>query len=51
MKSGIQVDLERGCKTEIDYINGAILREGERIGFDTQVNRLVVEMVKEIEEV
>jgi hypothetical protein len=50
LKSGIQVDLERGNKTEIDYINGAIVREGERIGFDTPINRLVVEMVKEIEQ-
>ena len=50
LKSGIQVDLERGNKTEIDYINGSIVREGERIGFDTPINRLVMEMVKEIEE-
>jgi 2-dehydropantoate 2-reductase len=50
LKSGIQVDLERGSKTEIDYINGSIVREGERIGFDTPINRLVVEMVKEIED-
>jgi len=50
LKSGIQVDLERGNKTEIDYINGSIVREGERMGLDTPINRLVVEMVKEIEE-
>jgi 2-dehydropantoate 2-reductase len=50
LKSGIQVDLERGNKTEVDYINGAIVREGERVGFDTPVNSLVVRMVKEIEE-
>ena len=49
LKSGIQVDLERGNKTEIDYINGVIVREGKRIGLDTPINRRVVEMVKEIE--
>jgi ketopantoate reductase len=49
LKSNIQVDLERGNKTEVDYINGAIVREGERVGFDTPVNRMVVDMVKEIE--
>ncbi len=50
LKSNIHVDLERGNKTEVDYINGAIVREGERIGFDTPANSLVVKMVKEIEE-
>jgi 2-dehydropantoate 2-reductase len=50
LKSNIHVDLERGNKTEIDYINGAVVSEGERIGFDTPVNRLVVNMVKEIED-
>lgn len=43
-------DLKRGNKTEVDYINGAIVREGERVGFDTPVNSLVVKMIKEIEE-
>ncbi len=50
LKSGIQVDLERGNKTEVDFINGAIVREGGRVGFDTPINRMVVEMVREIEE-
>ena len=50
LKSNICVDLERGNETEIDYINGAIVREGERIGFDTPINKLVVKMVKEIED-
>ncbi|GEM_PF-728971 len=50
LKSGIQVDIERGSKTEVKYINGAIVQEGERIGIDAPINRLVVKMVKEIEE-
>lgn len=50
LKSNIHVDLERGNKTEVGYINGAIVREGERIGFETPVNNLVVKLVKEIEE-
>jgi 2-dehydropantoate 2-reductase len=50
LKSGIQVDLERGLETEVQFINGAILREGRRIGFETPINRLVVDMVREIEE-
>jgi 2-dehydropantoate 2-reductase len=50
LKSNIQVDLERGNKTEVDYINGAIVREGERLGIDTPINSMIVRMVKEIEE-
>lgn len=50
LKSGIQVDLEKGKETEVDYINGAVVREGDRVGFDTPINRMVVKMIKEIEE-
>jgi hypothetical protein len=50
LKSNIQVDLERGNKTEVAYINGALVREGSRAGFDTPLNSMVVHMVREIEE-
>jgi 2-dehydropantoate 2-reductase len=35
--------------TEIDVINGAIVREGERMGLDTPVNQLLVWLVTAIE--
>lgn len=50
VKSNIQRDLEKGKKTEVDYINGKVVEIGETVGIDAPVNRKVVEIVKEIEE-
>jgi 2-dehydropantoate 2-reductase len=36
-------------ETEVDFINGAIVREGERLGVDTPVNRTITNLVKTIE--
>jgi 2-dehydropantoate 2-reductase len=47
--SNIQLDLERGSKTEVDWLNGAVVRAGEKYGIETPVNREIVKMVKEIE--
>jgi 2-dehydropantoate 2-reductase len=41
--------LEKGSRTEIDFINGAVVREGERLGVPTPVNRTLVACVKGIE--
>lgn len=35
--------------TEVDVINGAIVREGERLGIPTPVNRALLKMIKVIE--
>jgi 2-dehydropantoate 2-reductase len=43
-------DLERGRKTEIDSINGSIVREGKRFGVPTPVNEVMVMLVKVQEE-
>ena len=43
-------DLERGRKTEIDAINGSIVREGKRLGIPTPVNDVMVTLVKIQEE-
>jgi 2-dehydropantoate 2-reductase len=43
-------DLERGRKTEIDAINGSIVREGKRFGVPTPVNEVMVMLVKAQEE-
>lgn len=42
-------DLEKGKRTEIDAINGAVAAQGDRIGFPTPYNDLVVTIVKELE--
>ena len=41
--------LERGSPTEIDFINGAVIRWGERHGVPTPVNSALVACIKGIE--
>lgn len=45
--SSMLQDFRRGSETEIDYINGAIVRLGEERGVPTPLNRLLVRLVKE----
>ena len=49
-KSSMLQDLERGRKTEIDAINGSIVREGKRLGIQTPVNEVMAMLVKLQEE-
>lgn len=49
-KPSMLQDLEMGRKTEIDYINGALVREGRALGIDTPYNEALVLLVKAIEE-
>jgi 2-dehydropantoate 2-reductase len=39
-------DFLKGKRTEIDFISGAIVREGGQIGIDTPVNRTMTNLVK-----
>ena len=41
--------LEKGSITEIDFVNGAVVRWGERCGVATPVNATLVGCVKGIE--
>lgn len=45
--SSMLQDVRRGSETEIDYINGAIVRLGQERGVPTPLNRLLVRLVKE----
>lgn len=45
-KCSMLQDLENGRKTEIDAINGSIVREGKRLGIETPYNEVMVELVK-----
>ena len=47
--SSMLVDVLRGRPTEIDAINGDIVREGRRLGLDTSVNQMLVWLVKGLE--
>ena len=39
-------DLQRGRRSEIDYLNGCIVRKGEALGVPTPANRLLQTLVK-----
>lgn len=48
-KTSMLQSLEKGALTEIDFINGAVVRQGERLGVPTPVNRTLVACIKGIE--
>lgn len=48
-KPSMLQDVERGRWTEIDSINGAVVREGERVGVPTPYNRALTLLVRAIE--
>ena len=50
MKSSMLQDIERGRKTEIDYLNGYIVKKGIEVGVPTPVNESIVAMVKQVEQ-
>ncbi|HEC81541.1 MAG TPA: 2-dehydropantoate 2-reductase, partial [Thermoplasmatales archaeon] len=49
LKSTMLQDIEKGRKTEIDYINGYVEKKAKKLGVATPVNGVVINMVKEIE--
>jgi 2-dehydropantoate 2-reductase len=49
-KSSMLQDVEKGRRTEIDVINGAIVEAGKRCGVPTPYNNAMVWMVKALEE-
>lgn len=42
-------DLARGKKSEIDHLNGFVVRKGEALGVKTPVNRTLLSLVKALE--
>ncbi len=49
-KASMLQDLERGTKTEVDVINGAVVGKGQEHGIETPANARVVELVHAMEE-
>lgn len=48
-RSSMLVDVLQGTPTEVDTINGAVVREGERVGVPTPINSVLVALVKALE--
>jgi len=48
-KASMLQDIEKGSRTEIDFINGSVVRLGEKHGIPTPVNRILVAGIKGIE--
>ena len=48
-KASMLQSLEKGSVTEIDYINGAVVRQGAKVGVPTPVNQALMACVKGIE--
>jgi 2-dehydropantoate 2-reductase len=48
-KASMLQSLEKGTRTEIDFINGAVVRQGAQCGVATPVNRALVAAIKGIE--
>jgi 2-dehydropantoate 2-reductase len=48
-KASMLQDVEAGRQTEIDYLNGGIVRFGERRGVPTPLNRAILALVKGVE--
>ena len=48
-KASMLQDLERGFKTEVDVINGGVVRKGREFGVETPLNARVVELMHAME--
>ena len=48
-KASMLQDLERGIKTEVDVINGAVVEKGREYGVEAPLNARVVEMMHSME--
>ncbi|HEX2923582.1 MAG TPA: 2-dehydropantoate 2-reductase [Chloroflexota bacterium] len=49
-RSSMLQDVERGVRTEIDQINGAVVKEGEARGIPTPVNWTLTQLVRALSE-
>jgi len=49
LKASMLQDLEKGKKSEVDAINGAVCAYGRKVGFPTPCNERVVEVIHRIE--
>jgi len=48
-KNSMLQDIEKGRRTEVEAINGAIVRYGEKVGVPTPINSLLTALIKGLE--
>jgi 2-dehydropantoate 2-reductase len=48
-KPSMWQDIEKGRKTEVDFVNGYVVRKGKEVGVRTPANELVTNVIKQIE--
>jgi 2-dehydropantoate 2-reductase len=48
-RSSMLQDVDRGRKTEIDALNGSVMRLGKKLGVETPVNQVLTALVKGLE--
>ena len=48
-KPSMWQDIEKGRKTEVDFVNGYVVRKGKEVGLKTPANEMVTKIIKEIE--
>src|SRR5207245_10015335 len=42
-------DMQKGRRTEIEFLNGFVVREGEQVGLPARANERLVDIVKRVE--
>jgi 2-dehydropantoate 2-reductase len=42
-------DMQKGRRTEIEFLNGLVVREGEKLGITCRANAVLVDLVKKVE--
>jgi len=42
-------DMQKGRRTEIEFLNGLVVREGEKVGLTCQANAILTDIVKRVE--
>jgi len=51
VKTSMWQDMDRGKQTEVDYINGFVVRKAEALGMDAPVNRILTTLTHAVERV
>ena len=42
-------DMQKGRRTEIEFLNGLVVREGEKVGITCRANAVLTDIVKRVE--